>query len=97
MAGLVFFNNLPEPVPEIVTAFHEEYRNEMFHRAAEQARGEFRESTWSAFWRTCVQHEPIAEVAQKLELSVGSVYVARSRIIARLRQIVEEYEADHDT
>jgi len=93
---LDLLNNLPEPAPEIVTAFHEEYRNEMFHRAAEQARGEFRESTWSAFWRTCVQHEPIADVAQKLELSVGSVYVARSRIIARLRQIIEEYEADHD-
>ena len=93
---LDLLNNLPEPAPEIVTAFHEEYRNEMFHRAAEQARSEFRESTWSAFWKTCVLHEPIAEVARQLELSAGSVYVARSRIIARLRQIVEEYEADHD-
>ena len=93
---LDLLNSLPEPEHRTVTTFDEEYRNEVFVWAAEQVRGEFRESTWDVFWRTCVLNEPIAEVASDLGITTGSVYVARSRIIARLRQRVEECEAEHD-
>ena len=86
--------NLPEPEHRTVVAFDDEYRNEIFDLAAEKARSEFRESTWQAFWQTCVLNEPIADVAASLKLTTGSVYVARSRVIARLRQIVEEYETE---
>ncbi|MEI8017208.1 MAG: sigma-70 family RNA polymerase sigma factor [Schlesneria sp.] len=86
--------NLPEPEHRTVVAFDDEYRNEIFELAAEKARSEFRESTWQAFWQTCVLNEPIADVAASLKLTTGSVYVARSRVIARLRQIVEEYETE---
>ena len=41
-----------------------------------------------------INGKPIAEVASELSLSLGSVYVARSRIIARLRAKVEELEAE---
>lgn len=92
---LDLLNSLPEPEPGTITTFDDEYRNEVFHRAAEVACGEFRESTWQAFWRTCVLHEPIADVARVLEMSTGNVYVARSRVIARLRKIVEDCEVDH--
>ncbi len=88
--------NLPEPEHRTVVEFDEEYRNEIFDLAAEKAQGEFRESTWQAFWRTCVLDEPIAEVAASLKLTTGNVYVARSRVISRLRQIVEEYETKRD-
>jgi len=88
--------NLPEPEHRTVVAFDDEYRNEIFDLAAERARGEFKESTWQAFWRTCVLEEPIADVAASLKLTIGNVYVVRSRVIARLRQIVEEYETERD-
>jgi RNA polymerase sigma factor (sigma-70 family) len=87
---------LPEPDHRSIVAFDEEYRNEIFDRAAERARGEFRESTWQAFWRTCVLNEPITDVADSLGMTAGSVYVARSRVISRLRQIVEQSEGGHD-
>ena len=88
--------NLPEPEHRTVVAFDDEYRNEVFDWAAELVRGEFRETTWQAFWRSCVLHEPIAEVAESLGMTAGNVYVARTRVIARLRQAVEECEAERD-
>lgn len=93
---LDLLNNLPEPEQRTVVAFDEEYRNEVFHWAAERARTEFRESTWQAFWRTCVLGEPIADVAEDLGMTAGNIYVVRTRVIARLRQIVENCEANDD-
>ena len=93
---VVLLKSLPEPEHRTVVAFDDEYRNEIFDLAAERVRGDFRESTWQAFWRTCVSNEPIAEVADSLGMTTGNVYVARSRVIARMRQIVEECEAERD-
>ena len=89
-------DRLPEPDNRTSLEFDNEYRNEVFRWAAERVRCEFRETTWQAFWRTCVLNEPIPEVAEYLGMSPGSVYVARSRVIGRLRQSVEEFEAQHE-
>ena len=89
-------DRLPEPDNRTSLEFENEYRNEVFRWAAERVRCEFRETTWLAFWRTCVLNEPIAEVAEYLGMSPGSVYVARSRVIGRLRQSVEEFEAQQE-
>lgn len=94
---LKLLENLPEPQHRTVALFDDECRNEVFRWAADQARGEFRESTWNAFWRTCVLNEPITQVADQLGMTTGNVYVARSRVIARLRTIVEQFEAEHDS
>jgi RNA polymerase sigma factor (sigma-70 family) len=72
--------------------FDHEFRREVFRWAAERVRGEFRDSTWQAFWRTCVDGEDISVVADSLKLSVGAMYVARSRVMTRLKQIIEEQE-----
>jgi RNA polymerase sigma-70 factor (ECF subfamily) len=74
--------------------FDLEHRRQLFLWAAAQIRGEFRESTWQAFWRTCVDHRPVQEMAAELGLSPGAVYVARSRVMARLRTKVNEAEGD---
>jgi RNA polymerase sigma factor (sigma-70 family) len=70
--------------------FDLEYRRRLFRWAAERVKTEFRPATWQAFWRTCVDGHAIKYVAQELGLSVGAVYVARSRVMARLRVCVEE-------
>ena len=57
-------------------------------------RDEFRASTWQAFWRTCIDGRTAAEAAAELEMSIGNVYVARSRIIARLRERVSELQRE---
>jgi RNA polymerase sigma-70 factor (ECF subfamily) len=63
-----------------------EYQLHLFHWACQRVRVEFREPTWNAFWRTVVLGDEIDAVARDLRLTAGAIYVARSRITARLRQ-----------
>lgn len=74
--------------------FDLEYRREVFHWAAEQIREAVSETTWRAFRMTSIEDRPIAVAAEELGVSVGSVYIARSRVMARLRQLVSQFEAD---
>jgi RNA polymerase sigma factor (sigma-70 family) len=74
--------------------FRTEFQRRAFRWAAEQTKKEFTDSTWQAFWKTGVDNRPIAEVAKELGLSAGAVYIARSRVLARLRQCVEQLSED---
>ena len=54
---------------------------------------EFQPSTWRAFYATAVEQQPPQSVAQELGLSANAVYTAKSRVTARLRQVLAELEA----
>jgi RNA polymerase sigma-70 factor (ECF subfamily) len=84
----------PDDPGTLANAWEREYRQELLAWGADQIRGEFQPPTWQAFWRTCVNGEPVAKVAAELGTSAGNVYVARSRIIARLREKISEVEDD---
>jgi RNA polymerase sigma-70 factor (ECF subfamily) len=71
-----------------------EFRRQRFLWAAGQVQGRFTPSTWQAFWRTAVDGRPVAEVAAELGLSAGAVYVARSRVLARLAEQVRQLPDD---
>ncbi len=79
-------SNNSAPDSEDSSWFEGEYRRRIFAWAAEQVRGEFRPATWNAFWWTGVEgHDPRA-AAKALGMSVGAVYIARSRVMARLKR-----------
>jgi RNA polymerase sigma-70 factor (ECF subfamily) len=63
-----------------------EYRERLASRAMQVMCAEFQPATWQAFWETVVAGRPGAEVAAELGLSVNAVYVAKSRVLRRLRQ-----------
>ena len=46
--------------------------------------------TWKAFWMTTLEGISAAVVAEKLEMNVASVYQAKSRVLRRLRQRMDE-------
>ena len=70
----------------ITQMFEIEIRREGFRWAAKQVQKEVKQSTWQAFWMSAIDDVPVTEVARQLGMSVGSVYIARSRVMARLRQ-----------
>jgi RNA polymerase sigma factor (sigma-70 family) len=74
------------------TEWDREYERQRFAVAADQVRGEFTAPTWKAFWGTAVDGRGAKEVGAQLGLSPGAVYVAKSRVLARLREKVRELE-----
>jgi RNA polymerase sigma-70 factor (ECF subfamily) len=59
-------------------------------RVLETIRGEFEVRTWQAFWRTMVDGQSPAHVAEDLRMSVAAVYMAKSRVLRRLRHAMGE-------
>jgi RNA polymerase sigma-70 factor (ECF subfamily) len=57
--------------------------------AADRVKSEFRPNTWQAFWRTVVAGEEAGQVASELKMSLGAVYIARSRVTARIKQEIQ--------
>lgn len=78
-----------EPGGDEQARWEEEYRQRLFDWAAKKARPEFQSATWDAFWLTAVESVSVKEVAAKVGISVGAVYIARSRVLARLRELIE--------
>jgi RNA polymerase sigma factor (sigma-70 family) len=71
-----------------------DYEQRIFNWAAEQVRGEFEEKTWQAFWKVAVDGLSGEEAGRELGLSVGAVYVAKSRVLARLKRQVRELQGE---
>ena len=79
-----------DPQSAVTQLFEVEYRRETFRWAASQVEREVQGTTWQAFWLSTIDDLPAAEVASRLKISVGSVYIARSRVMARLRRFVDK-------
>lgn len=71
--------------------FDLEAKREQFRWAADQVRVSVTESTWSAFWMTAVRGQPAEEVAASLGITVGAVYVARCRTLAKIKRLIEPF------
>ena len=82
------------PVRDEAEYFDKEYERQLFLNAAGHVRDTFSDNTWQAFWETAVRSQPIAEVAQRLAMSAGAVYVARSRVMAKLKAKVESISCE---
>lgn len=72
--------------PEDAAFGEVEYRQLLLSRAVQLMRSEFSEKMWKACWEHVAGSRPVAEVARELGISPGTVYVAKARVLARLRQ-----------
>jgi RNA polymerase sigma-70 factor (ECF subfamily) len=70
------------------------YEHELVVWAADQVRGEFHATSWKAFWETLVAGRSVREVAQDLGVTPGSIYMSRSRIMARIRVKIREVDEE---
>jgi RNA polymerase sigma-70 factor (ECF subfamily) len=83
-----FLEQCPTP-EEMDAAWETEWERSRFAWACEQVRANVTESTWQAFWRTAIDGQPSKQVAADLGVTVAAVYVARSRVQARLKEAVQ--------
>jgi RNA polymerase sigma factor (sigma-70 family) len=86
---------IASPANDSLESLEADYRREMFRLAAAQVRDSFQPNTWSAFWMTSVLEKPVEEVAKELGLTQGAVYIARSRVIAKLKDTIQSWENDN--
>jgi RNA polymerase sigma-70 factor (ECF subfamily) len=67
---------------------------DLYRRALELIRSEFEERTWRAFLMVTVEGRLPADVAGELGTTPGAVYIAKSRVLKRLREefgdVIEE-------
>jgi RNA polymerase sigma factor (sigma-70 family) len=80
------------PAPEDRDQWDRDYRETVFAWAAERVRPAVSETTWQAFWRTAVEGKGGQEVAAELGLTVAAVYLAKSRVMARLKEQARQWE-----
>lgn len=73
-----------------------EYQRRLSAKAMDRVKVEFQSSTWKAFWGTAVEGRPAGEVGTELNMSPGAVYVAKSRVLARLREEVQRIQAESE-
>ena len=93
-AGETELEQIPNPSVDESQEFRIEYERQLFSWAAGRVKALFKPKNWQAFWLSAVEGKPIEEVASQLSLSRGQVYVARSRIMARIASVIEKRLAE---
>jgi RNA polymerase sigma-70 factor (ECF subfamily) len=64
-------------------------RHLLARRALELMQVEFESTTWKACWALVAEGKSAAEAAAELGISENAVYIAKSRVLRRLRQEME--------
>jgi RNA polymerase sigma-70 factor (ECF subfamily) len=87
--------NLPAP-SELSSALDLEYERMVFLWALQRVRESVQEHTWQAFWLTTIEDLSVEAAAAKLRIRPGNIYFARSRVMARIKQLVQQYQDQQD-
>ena len=85
-------NNEPDKSDPPDAFWEKEYKQRLFEWAAEEIRPTVQPRTWKAFRMTAVEGRSPDEVADTLQMKIGSVYVAKNRILTSLRNKIREID-----
>ncbi len=77
---------LEDPDSGLSRQWDREHDLHVTHRFLESLRSQFEAVTWRAFCAVSLEGRSGADVAQELGVSVNAVYIAKSRVLAKLRQ-----------
>lgn len=81
------FAALPEPEEAALSTAEEvSERTGLLQRALGLLRAEVADQTWQAFWRVVIEGHAPADIAADLGMSVNAVYLAKARLLRRLRE-----------
>ena len=87
------FQAVPGKVVDQSTMSHVSDETVMLQQVMHLIQNEFSQENWQAFWRTVVDGRTSTEAADELGVSPATVREEKSRVLARLRQVLEECDA----
>jgi RNA polymerase sigma-70 factor (ECF subfamily) len=76
----------------IKLSWETEWRQMVLAKCCEQARREFDPKVFKAFELYALTQTAVDKVAQQLEMSRNAVYIAKCRVLSRLRELDGEFE-----
>lgn len=79
-----------DPFRKEADQWDREHELRLFAWAAGQVECEVQPATWQAFWQTAVESRGGQEVAAATGLTVAAVYLAKSRVMKRIRELVQD-------
>lgn len=81
---------LEDPNSELSRLWEQEHDQYIVERALKLIEPEFAPTTWRAFWRVARDGVDATVVAVELGVSTNAVFIAKSRVLKRLRTEIEE-------
>jgi len=84
-----------QPAPEEPEQlWNQEHERRLFQWASETVRKKVKEKTWQAFWQTTVEGKKAEEVARTLGMTIAAVRLAKSHVMARLKDEIRRLEGE---
>jgi RNA polymerase sigma-70 factor (ECF subfamily) len=81
-----WLDQLADPHSALSRQWDQEHDQQLVRRTLACIRAEFHPTTWQVFQMLVLEDRPAAEVALHFHLQPNAVYVAKSRVLARLRE-----------
>jgi RNA polymerase sigma-70 factor (ECF subfamily) len=93
--ALAVEDDVPAQSPADAEVFEErEHRLYVLGRALTLMQSAFEPATWQACWQTIVVGRSPAQVAAELGMTVNAVYLAKARVLVRLRQELQHLKEE---
>ena len=81
-----YLDQLADPESPLSREWDREHDLHIARRLLEMIEPQFEPTTWRAFRRVALDGVPAADVAKELGVTVNVVFIAKSRVLARLRE-----------
>jgi len=84
--GALLLEQFADPASDLSRLWDQEHDRHVAHRLLAAIQPDFEATTWRAFQRTTLDGIKPAAVAAELGMSVNAVFIAKSRVVRRLRK-----------
>jgi RNA polymerase sigma-70 factor (ECF subfamily) len=86
----------PDRSGSLEEEWEREFQRQLASKAMQAIEPEFEDRTWQAFWLSAVDGVSAADVSKTLEMSTGAIYVAKSRVLARLKTEIQRLQSEQE-
>lgn len=86
---------LADKPQSIQQEFAEVYQKSLFDWACRRVKSHVQDDTWKAFYLSAIEGRSAEQVAAQLNLNIGSVYTAKCRVVARIRNEIENLSGEY--